>query len=1247
MRRALLIIIITVMLICASGLYFVLSTEKGLQWVFARAEAIMPGKLSINNIRGRLTGPITLTGLSYNSDEFIASIDSFSLDWKPSRLLFLQMHLVDLTSSGIRVELRAGDTPPAQSKGLPEVSLPMGIRIDNLLISDIAILQPGNATPFSVKEVSLKAGMDKTGVSIDRFSILTEEFDLDLLGKIRPEGDYPLNIQTEWKIRPEGYTMIAGKGEMSGNMKLIKIRQGVKAPFIADLHIEAYDVIKELRWKADLSVNDLVLQKINSTWPETGVFAKLRSNGTVSSFDLNGTTELSDKQYGDLSGVYSIARSNDTWLIRSVKLSIPGTTASAELSGSHSQVNGAASFQSSVHWNSLGWPLKDDDPVIISREGSFDITGSPDKYSYSLKADVAGTQIPQFNASLSGTGTQKGVIFTSLFTNLLDGNMKGSGAVNLEPLLNWEASLQARSINPGVHWPEWPGKLDMTIKANGGMKSDELLLSIDNASVQGSLRGYPFRADAAFEMAGNAYTLQRFNLTSGSAHVTASGSYAHALDAEWKISVPELAELLPGSKGAIHGQGNISGDPGVPKLTAQVKGSRISLDPYQAGILAIDINVDASDKDPSLIDIKAEDLLIDTQEIKSFILNGSGKIIDHSISLSARTSRESIQLSLDAGYKDNVWEGRLSGSEMDLADFGLWNLKEPARFSLSSQTAQTDNLCWIKSSASACLQTAWTDKEGLAGNAGLADIPLSLFRTLLPADTALDGVLEGAAEISFINNALSGKASFAIPAGTLSYIPDKGETFSIPLEQVRVEGVLNEKSLDIHAGMSLQEKGFMKGEIILPQFAPLEAWKEDQNVSGRIHGELKALDMVPLFTSGVEHTKGVISADLNVSGTLGSPWITGHIRLNEGHAGIPTLGINLKDVNLDVMADATGKVNVEGGFTSGSGKAVLKGDVYVKDLKNIDANIHVMGENIEAVKTPELHVVLSPDIKLHLQNRNIEINGSVSIPEALIEPPDLSDAVPTSKNVFIISESSQELTEEQWQIKSRINLTLGEKVRFKGFGLSCRITGGIHITEDPGNATKAEGAMQILDGLYKAYGQDLTIDKGQFIFVGLLDDPGLDVRAVRKIKDVRAGVQVTGTLKTPEMRIFSMPVMDQSDALSYIIFGRPMKQLSGSEGGQLYGSAVSAGVSGGGLIAKKIGAAFGLEDVEIEKGETSAESALFIGKYISPRLYVSYGIGLFEPINTLRMRYNLSPQWLLQTEYGIESGGDVLYKIER
>jgi len=108
-----------------------------------------------------------------------------------------------------------------------------------------------------------------------------------------------------------------------------------------------------------------------------------------------------------------------------------------------------------------------------------------------------------------------------------------------------------------------------------------------------------------------------------------------------------------------------------------------------------------------------------------------------------------------------------------------------------------------------------------------------------------------------------------------------------------------------------------------------------------------------------------------------------------------------------------------------------------------------------------------------------------------------------------------------------------------------------------------------------------------------------------------------------------------------------MNQASQSEGEILFGAATSIGLAGGELLAKQVGSAFQIDEVRIESGSTPEEATLVVGKYISPKLYVSYGIGLIEPINTFIMRYKLGSKWSLQTESGLNTGADLFYTFEK
>ena len=125
--------------------------------------------------------------------------------------------------------------------------------------------------------------------------------------------------------------------------------------------------------------------------------------------------------------------------------------------------------------------------------------------------------------------------------------------------------------------------------------------------------------------------------------------------------------------------------------------------------------------------------------------------------------------------------------------------------------------------------------------------------------------------------------------------------------------------------------------------------------------------------------------------------------------------------------------------------------------------------------------------------------------------------------------------------------------------------------------------------------------------------------------------------------------MTQSDALAYLLFGHGINQTSGSEQSTLNQAANAIGIAGGTLLAKAVGKQVGIDTVSVENASvystSTSQASLFLGKYLSPRLYVSYGIGLYEPINLLRIRYTLSRKWALEVESGTFSGADILYTI--
>jgi translocation and assembly module TamB len=131
--------------------------------------------------------------------------------------------------------------------------------------------------------------------------------------------------------------------------------------------------------------------------------------------------------------------------------------------------------------------------------------------------------------------------------------------------------------------------------------------------------------------------------------------------------------------------------------------------------------------------------------------------------------------------------------------------------------------------------------------------------------------------------------------------------------------------------------------------------------------------------------------------------------------------------------------------------------------------------------------------------------------------------------------------------------------------------------------------------------------------------------------------------------------MSQQEQLSYLVLGRSLDQAPEGESSALAQASLALGVKGGNFLAENIGGDLGVDEFTIKSGSGEAgaasdpaDAALVIGKYLSPKLYLSYGIGLFNPVSVLSMQYEINRRLKLMTESSSEStGADLVYSFER
>lgn len=253
-----------------------------------------------------------------------------------------------------------------------------------------------------------------------------------------------------------------------------------------------------------------------------------------------------------------------------------------------------------------------------------------------------------------------------------------------------------------------------------------------------------------------------------------------------------------------------------------------------------------------------------------------------------------------------------------------------------------------------------------------------------------------------------------------------------------------------------------------------------------------------------------------------------------------------------------------------------------------------------------------------------------------------------SADVVVIGR--EDVDETPAKIAGEAKLVLGDAVHVQAFGLDTNIQGDLQVRMMSDRPVSGEGQVTLVDGVFAAYGQKLTIAEGTLTFTGPLDNPLVDVKAVRVIEalegPVTAGIHLQGRAQSINATIYSDPVMAEADALSYLVVGRPLSQATESEGGELSSAALALGAKQAGRVTEQIGQALGLDQLTVA-GNGGDTTALVAGKQINSRLHARYAYGVFSRLGTLLIRYRLSRRLTLEAGAGEANSIDLLYLVEK
>jgi translocation and assembly module TamB len=826
--------------------------------------------------------------------------------------------------------------------------------------------------------------------------------------------------------------------------------------------------------------------------------------------------------------------------------------------------------------------------------------------------------VSQTQHRTSEAGTPTGFVIRSFRFLALGGEINMAGEASWSPQPVWEMTLTGSSLNPGTQWPDWDGAISFSIYTKGRIAEQGILASFELNRMTGSFRGNTITAASGLNLNGETVRIDRLSLRTGTASLLASGVLSPRWDLAWSLNAPDLSHLLPGAQGRFIGKGRLQGERKLPTGSADIEGSGLVWN--DAGIDSIKLRflIDPEDRVESYIVLTAQGLRKAGQTLDRIEVNSKGKRTNHRLKADLKSGKHRLTLQMEGSIEETGWEGKLLRTVMSEETFGRWSLEKPVPVSIKTDTAEISEGCWKHADSTVCAMGRWTKAIGWKTSGRAERIPLGLIKPWLPDNLSLSGIVNGSWEAVSDHGALVSKTRWTLAGGKIEYTTKDGDRMMIGYRSGFFQTTLENKKLRTETELNFTGQGYFQSDLTVSPFDIREDW-EKSGLEGSVHAEFSQLGLIAAFAPAVEKTEGKIKLDLTIGGTPEKPHINGTAALNQGSARIPALGLEIKQLHLAASGRNGETITIEATARSGPGALTVEGTVLMDATKGWQTRLAIKGDRFQAADLPEVKLFASPDLTLTVQNRRIDLNGKILIAEANIKIKELPKGSSRVSDDAVIVRSGKNSEAAPWEINTKVTIQFGDKVKFNGFGLTGGILGQIMVVEGPDRTATGEGELHVSDGRYKAYGQNLEIAHGRLLFTGPVNDPGIDVQATKRIDMITVGIRVAGTLKRPEITLFSNPPMDQTNILSYLLLGHPASQTQ---------------IGGGGIM----------NEVQSGSAESFQKASMGVGQYLSPKFYVSYGISTFNSTSTFGVRYQVTREFALRATSGEQQTGiDLLF----
>ncbi len=812
-----------------------------------------------------------------------------------------------------------------------------------------------------------------------------------------------------------------------------------------------------------------------------------------------------------------------------------------------------------------------------------------------------------------------------------------SGTLETGPTLTWDVLLSARDFT----LPDYPG-------VPQGIVSGELAVAGERS--RGGWRVEVSNADLAGEVGGQPATIRgRAQLDSdtlvGDAELQAviNGAQLELQNpskagAELTLVIDDLSRWAEDAYGSLEATGRLV-DQGR-QLRLEGRSSALGWNDWSGrGLEFSGDHALTADRLPDL-DLRLAEFSGSGLTASNISLRGGGALARHRFQLSSSGDLDGT-LAISGGMTAGGWHGVLAAAALG-TPLGSWTLPESVdlRWVAEQETLVVADHCWLQAGARLCagnlrLGTA-TGQASLAYEGDVGQLVGSLaddFSVSSRIDVQLDLDWSPGGGVR-----VAGAAS--TQSGRLMRLQGGEETGTLRWGPSSADFDWADGALDWRSRLAVLD-GTVSAVLALPDTG-------DGELAGEVLLEGLQLRELASAVPGVAATGGELNGAIDLGGTVDAPLLEGRVLLADGRFTSEQLPTELVSLNLAIdFAGAT--AGIEGQGVLGGGPIAFDGVSEWADEPGITLNISGRKQTLR--RPPSLELQVSEQLTLTADPRSLSVRGEIEVTDGRFEFDSLAPGgVSLSRDVVVVDAKVEpENIAQALNTELDIDVTIDERFQIIGDTLNANIGGQLNLTQRPGLPLELFGNLNVIGGELDVYGQRLLVKRGSVSFTGPPEMPELNLRAERNIRaeNVTAGVWVRGPADALELEIYADPAMPQTEALSYLTRGRGLDSGAGS-GVDAAAVAVSMGM--GALnrtaVVRGLERLPGVSNVEFGTGQLEEETTATVSGYLGERIYLSYGIGLNEPVNVLTGRLYLKTRLWLEMVSALENSLDIYYSFD-